>query len=273
MIGVNVLVAFPYASATIVAKLADMRERGANVYIDSGAFSAWNAGKPIRLDEYIAFLRALPFEPTGYFQLDVVGDRAATIDNLRAMVDSGLKPIAVFQRGMPETDIDDLFGLADVVAVGGLGGSQDKAGFCKWFMGKVHGRKAHLLGHVSPPTIAATKPYSCDSTNWMFGTRGLQVMLYAGRGRRNGIHKGMWKAGKINADTWKTLESYGVTRAKMRTEDFWRRDMGVLGARSIIRFSTDAERTFGSHVYAACGSMNDLDWVEQAWQLEGTKRR
>jgi len=35
----------------------------------------------------------------------------------------------------------------------------------------------------------------------------------------------------------------------------------------------DAKRTFGSHVYAACGSMNDFDWVEQAWQLEGAKRR
>lgn len=131
MIGVNVLVAYPYANGPVVAKLADMRSRGANVYIDSGAFSAWNAGTPIDFDDYVRFLRGLPFDPTGYFQLDVVGDRDATIGNLKRMVDAKLKPIAVFQRGMPESDIDVLYTMAKIVAVGGLGGSQNKPGFCK----------------------------------------------------------------------------------------------------------------------------------------------
>lgn len=140
-------------------------------------------------------------------------------------------------------------------------------------MGRTRGRMAHLLGHVSPPTIAATKPHSCDSTNWMYGTRGLQVMLYAGRGVRYGIHKGMWRNRKITPDGWRILKTYGATPAKLNTDQFWKTGIGVIGARSIIRLSTDAEKQFGSHVYAACASMNDLDWVEQAWELEGAKRR
>ena len=120
MIGTNVLVAYPYATPRIVDRLASIRERGGNVYIDSGAFSAWNAGKPVDLRAYTAFLRSLPFKPTGYFQLDVVGDPSATIENLRTMVDQGLKPIGVYQRGAPEDHIDAMYSMVDMISVGAL---------------------------------------------------------------------------------------------------------------------------------------------------------
>lgn len=273
MTGTNVLVAYPYATPPVVERLANLSAMGANVYIDSGAFSAWNAGKVIHLDQYAAWLRSLPFRPTGYFQLDVVGDREATLTNLRKMLDSGFKPIGVFQRGMPESDIDDLFGMVDVVGVGGLGGSQNKAGYCKWFLERAAGRKVHLLGHVSTPTIAATRPWSCDSTNWSFGSRGLAVMVYAGRGVRHGFHRGQYRKNAIPAETLETLKTYGITTRQMRRETFWSHEMLVLGARSLIRTSTESERLYNCKIYAACCSTSDLDVVKEAWQREGAHKR
>lgn len=273
MIGTNVLVAYPYATDKIVERLSILRSNGANVYIDSGAFSAYNAGKTIRLSEYMAFIDRLPFRPTGYFQLDVVGDRDATLRNLRVQYDAGQRPIAVFQRGMPASDLETLYQYTDIVGVGGLGNSTRKAEYCKFVGRHASGRGLHLLGHVSAPTIAAVKPTSCDSTNWMFGSRGLAVMLYGGRGKRYGFHRGQWRSGKTDKDTWTTLRSYGVTQDDLRTETFWKRGINVVGARSIIRLSSEAEALYGSHVYLACGTVTDLDIVYDAWVAEGERKR
>lgn len=273
MIGTNILVAYPYATEKIVERLADFRSRGANVYIDSGAFSAYNAGKTIRLSEYMAFIDRLPFKPTGYFQLDVVGDREATLRNLQTQYDAGQRPIAVFQRGMPPSDLETLYRYADVVGVGGLGRSTKKAEYCNYVGRYAAGRGLHLLGHVSPPTIAAVKPTSCDSTNWMFGSRGLAVMVYGGHGKRYGFHRGQWRNGQTDKDTWSALRSYGVTQDDLRTEAFWKRGINVVGARSIIRLSSEAEAMFGSHVYLACGTIVDMDVVQDAWIAEGERVR
>ena len=45
---------------------------GTEIMLDSGAFSAWNAGKQIDIDKYIEFIRDNNIDV--YFNLDVIGD-------------------------------------------------------------------------------------------------------------------------------------------------------------------------------------------------------
>lgn len=73
----NVLVAFPYWQDEI-ARLMQAHPDTFRLLIDSGAFTAWKAGKSIALDDYCRFLEALPAAPWRYFTLDVIGNPDAT---------------------------------------------------------------------------------------------------------------------------------------------------------------------------------------------------
>ena len=68
---------------------------GWRVLIDSGAFSAYTQREVIDLDAYCRFLeRRMPWL-WDCVMLDVVGDGATSARNLRAMVERGLRPMAV----------------------------------------------------------------------------------------------------------------------------------------------------------------------------------
>lgn len=69
----NFLVAYPYCKPDVFEVLKN-QTLPYRFLLDSGAFTAHNAGKVITLDDYCRFIEAMPVKPWRYFQLDVVGD-------------------------------------------------------------------------------------------------------------------------------------------------------------------------------------------------------
>lgn len=124
----NVLVAYPYATPQVVEQL---RQCGPDLrfLLDSGAFTAWKAGKPIELDDYCRFLEALPVKPWRYFALDVIGDPHGTMRNYEAMLRRGFSPVPIFTRGEDPSVLEDYYKTSDVVGIGGLVGTANNRGF------------------------------------------------------------------------------------------------------------------------------------------------
>ena len=89
-----------------------------NIFIDSGAFSAWSKGTPIKIEDYIAYIQEL--QPKVYANLDVIGDWKATDQNLRIMEANGLDPLPVWHIGDPLSLFKQYLQNYDYVAIGGL---------------------------------------------------------------------------------------------------------------------------------------------------------
>ncbi len=69
--------------------------------LDSGAFTAFNVGKTIELQDYIAWVHAWKPHLFGYMALDVLQDPVATDANQQTMMTAGLVPIPVHHRSQP----------------------------------------------------------------------------------------------------------------------------------------------------------------------------
>jgi len=177
----NLLVAYPYLNSEVVALIKENEDR-IRFVLDSGAFTAWKAGKTIEIDDYCRFIESLPFKPWRYFTLDVVGDPHGTIKNYEIMLARGFNPIPIFTRGEDPSVLDHYYRTSDVVGIGGLVGTRGNKGFVKGIMKKVDGRKCHWLGFVQLPFIRYYKPYMCDSSSWTAGARYGRMLIYKGNG-------------------------------------------------------------------------------------------
>jgi 6-pyruvoyltetrahydropterin/6-carboxytetrahydropterin synthase len=154
--------------------------------LDSGAFTALNAGVEIKLDEYIQFCLKWKENLFGYMALDKLQDPATTTRNLHTMLEAGLKPIPVHVLGDDERRMDELFELSDWVALGGFRRPHRGPApytYIKKKMAWAKGRKVHWLGFTNKPVVEGFKPFSCDCSSWMAGAMYGRVAIYIGLGR------------------------------------------------------------------------------------------
>lgn len=70
-----------------------------DLFLDSGAFSAWAQGQEIKIEDYIAFIKENESSITTYSNLDVIGDPRGTWQNQKIMEQVGLSPLPVFHYG------------------------------------------------------------------------------------------------------------------------------------------------------------------------------
>lgn len=143
----------------------------AEVLIDSGAYSAWNSGAEIVLDEYCDACREYESKGWKYFQLDVIGDQKKTLDNYDYMISKGLTPIPVFTRG---GNLQDLKQIKDAQLIGLGSGVRTKGqgAYIKWFLmqeKEIKNTQLHLFGYNNLKTVFTNKIYSIDSTSWAQG--------------------------------------------------------------------------------------------------------
>ncbi len=93
-------------------------QKNYSVFIDSGAFSATNAGAAIDIDSYCEFL--LETGAKIYAGLDVIGNAEATRANNEYMVkEYALRPIPTFHMGSDLEDLEKLMGYP-YIALGGM---------------------------------------------------------------------------------------------------------------------------------------------------------
>lgn len=154
---------------------------GKDLFLDSGAFSAFSAGKKIDLDEYIEYIKKYSTDITVYAGLDVIGDWKKTRDNIEYMEDKGLHPLPTFHFNSPLDELRRMCKKYDYIALGGLVPlSMKKDLMRKWLdicfsiiikEGKLKGSmiKIHGFGVNSFWVWKRYPFYSVDATSWLTG--------------------------------------------------------------------------------------------------------
>ena len=165
--GIDILISRPFMDGFNVKSIHEQLESGVlrRVIMDCGAFSYNRKGIELSVEDYIEYLRNLSVPIWRYFALDVIGNSNATMDNLRKMYDAGLTPIPIWQRGMTRNQIDEMYEMSDLVAIGGVVG---RPHLLEWVLRKLwpKGKKLHILGLGAPKRIFHYNPYSVDNSNF-----------------------------------------------------------------------------------------------------------
>jgi len=151
------------------------------VFLDSGAYTAWTQHKEIDIKKYINYLKEYKDKFTVYANLDVIGNPEKTLENQKIIEQAGLNPLPVFHS---KTDFKYLEYYAthyDYLALGGLVPLTRQPKVLINWLNKCYryllpfiqakGLKIHLFG-ISDYRILLKYPvYSCDSTSWQSGVR------------------------------------------------------------------------------------------------------
>jgi len=117
-----------YAAKGIIKRfLATSTPSQYDLFLDSGAFTAFTKGKAVDIDEYCDFIKETAAYWTTYAALDVIGDAEATLNNLSYMEKQGLSPLPTFHPITQRWDIlEMLLRKYSYIAIGGLVGIKRK---------------------------------------------------------------------------------------------------------------------------------------------------
>jgi hypothetical protein len=249
----SLLIAYPYLdSPHMLADLGAVQARfNANVIVDSGAFTAFQTGRVITLDEYDAFLDTLPLPPTHYVNLDVIGDPVGSWRNYEALRARGRHPLPVFTYGDEPAALErmyDAVGHDGLVGLGALVSRKGLHGYLAWLMPLVGARKAHLLGLAQPSIVGHWKPYSCDVSSYMMAHRYGTMPVYLGRGQWRRFERS--DCTRPTPELHRLLLSYGVHPRDLTLGVNWssaKALSGVVAVRSYMRYAADCYRFGGPH--------------------------
>lgn len=153
-------------------------DKGVNLFLDSGAFSAFTKDKIIDIEAYAEYVKACPF----YYpvaNLDVIGDTGkASFDNMVKLRDlvGQERLMPVFHQSDDDEWLDKILDMGfDYIALGGLVGSSWEK-MSPW-LNKTWARlvdkdgkpklKVHGFGLTAIRALLAYPWYSVDSSSWM----------------------------------------------------------------------------------------------------------
>jgi hypothetical protein len=263
----NILIAYPYLkkeSIDIIKETDAIR-----FVLDSGAFTAWKAGKPIALDDYCKFIEQLPFKPWRYFNLDVIGDGDKSMRNYEIMLKRGFTPVPIFTRGEDIQAIDEYYKTSDVVGIGGLVKTKGNMGFVKGIMEVVGDRKVHLLGFVRHQYINYYKPYMCDASSWSYGSRVGDFKVYMGKGVIKSYRKKDF-INKPDKEILKLLETYDISAQMVKSKDFWSngKQLTCYAGRMWVRRSLETEKIIKTKLFLAVGSHQTINILLESYNKE-----
>lgn len=178
-----------------------------DLFLDSGAFSAFTQGVTIDIQEYIAFIKEHESLLTVYANLDVIGDPAATWKNQQIMEAAGLHPIPCFHYGEDVKWLQRMLRRGyEYIALGGMV-PISTADLIPWldrvFAEHICGAdnmpsvKVHGFGLTSLRLMMRYPWYSVDSTSWVV------------TGRMGGVYVPRYRAGEYiyDEDSWKIAVS------------------------------------------------------------------
>lgn len=176
----NILESYHYVNGQRYVDV--MREQGAKVFLDSGAFSAHSLGVAIDIDAYCRYIienkdiLRVDGDAVMASVLDGIGDARKTYDNQRYMELQGAKPLPCFHYGEDPRYLDVYVAGYEYITIGGLvGRSQKDAQTWLDRMWDNHmldrsGRarlKVHAFGMTSPDLMKRYPWHSVDSSSWI----------------------------------------------------------------------------------------------------------
>ena len=269
---INILVAYPYYTKQLQEYLIGKTD--INLLLDSGAFTVWKAGQTINVDEYCKFIESLPTKPWRYFALDVVGNPIETLKNYKIMLKRGFKPIPIFTRGEDISVLEEYYSTSDLVGVGGLVGTKKNKAFVNALMKRIKGRKVHWLGFTNIKYIKYYKPYMCDSSSWLTGSRYASFNLYCGNGQFEKINKKQF----INSTDYlngndlnikNVITKYGFNYFDLQKTNGWiggNSTIRNLCASSYIKLSSDIETNLKTKFFLAASNKSDVKKLYDNYQ-------
>ena len=189
-----------------------------NILIDSGAFSAFNSGKKINIDDYVNFIHQFNKKWSGkvnsiyFINLDSIGDSKQSWKNQEYLDYKNCKTIPVIhQWGFEEKNLELALSKYDFIAFGGMVGRKQKIHTIPWLnkcykiIGQFYKKnkimpKIHLLGVASSKILYRYPCFSCDSTTFMkinrFGSSDYLKI------------KGLPRTGKLSKEKYKNNKKY-----------------------------------------------------------------
>jgi hypothetical protein len=194
--------------------------------LDSGAFTAHNAGRPVQLAGYIMTCRKLMTAErrlTDIFALDVIGDWRASEENTRRMWAAGVPAIPTYHFGEP---MDVLRGLArdyPKIAIGGAVGvsMSEKIAWISDVFAAVWPKKIHGLAMASKTILESAPFHSVDASTWEFAPKVKR--------RYTGLADGKQMFGApMPENIWMEARYYLELEAKVQFR--WRKEMAELNA-------------------------------------------
>ena len=267
-----VLAAFPYLTKGLLSALTKLKaEHKVELILDSGAFTAWNSGKTIKLDDYCSFLDTHGDLFNHKVQLDVFGDPEKTFQNLQTMIARGYDVMPVFTRGDTLERLEEMYSITDYIMFGGIVTGQNNQAYVNWFQANNKGRKVHWLGFVDRRYISHYKPHSVDSSSWHFCPRMGGASLYVGQGRLASFDRHQFLAQQKQITP--LLRGHGCTdafieRLKTGGRDEWKSGINSasldLTAASHLLRSKEIFDTFGSKLYLAASTSFQIDSLRRA---------
>jgi len=163
-----------------IQKDKKMKESKVNLFLDSGAFSAWSKGINIDIKDYINFIKEYEKYLEVYSVLDHIGDSELTLKNQKIMEKAGLSPLPCFHYGSDKKHLQYYVDNYEYIALGGMVPISSK-NLTTWldtlfsnFICDKNGIpkvKVHGFGLTSLALMLRYPWYSVDSTSWVMTSR------------------------------------------------------------------------------------------------------
>lgn len=158
-----------------------------DLFMDSGAFTAYTQGVHIDVHEYIDFLKEHLDILTVYAGLDVIGDARGTWKNQRIMERAGLpETVPCFHMGEDWSFLERYVERNEYIAIGGVAQARNRAQLvafldrCFEIICDCDGfprTKVHGFAVTSVDLLWRYPWYSADSTSWVVASRMGQVFV------------------------------------------------------------------------------------------------
>lgn len=159
-----------------------MRNDNAKIFLDSGAFSAFNLKIKLSVEEYCDYIKRnmdiLRVDGNAVMAsvLDGIGDPLETWRNQQEMELRGVRPLPCFHAGEDERYLEHYVKNYEYITLGGLVGSSTKQ--LQIWLDRVWSRyltdgsgrarlKVHGFGITSIPLMERYPWHSCDSSSWV----------------------------------------------------------------------------------------------------------
>lgn len=146
-----------------------------DVFLDSGAYSAWTHKTTLDVHEYAQFVaKNLPYIRQ-YANLDVKGSVEKTIENQKALEEHGLTPLPVFHVNTKRWDVlEEYISKYEYIALGAIAGEKAGRKPLEQLLNEVFRRvkrnpmtKFHGFGLTQQWCLEEYPFFSVDSTSWL----------------------------------------------------------------------------------------------------------
>lgn len=238
-----------------------------DLFLDSGAFTAWKLGKAIELKDYAHFIKNHGHLFTVHANLDVIGDWDATQRNQHLLEDRGFHPLPVAHVGADPRRIYALCEQYDYLCLGGMVGAPFKKLLCflapvfRWLKQNKPEMKIHAFGMAQPRFIMNLPFYSSDNSNWVDGSRYNRVALW-NPFRRDFLSFSGQQVRNRSPETLNKfvpfLRHFGISWRELLDADW--RTLSLLSARSYREFEVhvNEKRYFRFYLAGAGGPRENL---------------